>query len=200
VWVVVALPRWRDGGIYLFIQISFRAGPRFVEARFDSVGFRRLGGGEGNGCWEGGERACKGDLRKWFISNWGRVNVSRGRKYYQALHPCIAQTIVGHFIWNNPCFNVPEDSVLSSLSTSIIPSNLETIRVTRDLDVPDELEALFSFYILDVLYIASAFWNSMGSLFGENWGVSRIRFGIFQASLNIWVARDIDIPQGLEVL
>jgi hypothetical protein len=52
------------------------------------------------------------------------------------------------------CFNVPEDSVLSSFSTSIIPSNLETIRVTRDLDVPDELEALWSFYILDVLYIA----------------------------------------------
>jgi hypothetical protein len=45
------------------------------------------------------------------------------------------------------CFNVPEDSVLSSLSTSIIPSNLETTEVTRDLDVPDELEALWSFYI-----------------------------------------------------
>jgi hypothetical protein len=37
----------------------------------------------------------------------------------------------------------------------------------------------------------------MGSLFGEKWGMSRIHFWIFQASLNIWVSHNIDIPQGL---
>jgi hypothetical protein len=35
-----------------------------------------------------------------------------------------------------------------------LSSNLETIEVTRDLEVPDELETPWSLYILNVLYIA----------------------------------------------
>jgi hypothetical protein len=40
------------------------------------------------------------------------------------------------------------------VSPLALSSNLETIEVTRDLEVPDELETPWSLYILNVLYIA----------------------------------------------